>query len=177
MCNAAPKSPLEGYTELVYSKGSDTFYEIPHPVRIVSAEEKKALLQESDDMPESEFLDLVGSMTPEQYEFIRKNIEYSLLSVGYVNIPDGYEAKVEDGKIFVIRKEWKPKEGDRVYVARLYADAMSFHPECYGLFEDIDEDLLKDYTSQGAVFQTEREAQEFCNKLNDAIKPILEGQR
>ncbi len=128
VCSADPSSVKclveQGYTELLYNKETDSFYE-----------------------------------------------NTTIMTEGEYAIPEGYEATIENGKIIVRKKKWQPKAGDTVWFVEVVflSKEMKFcsfqitWADCYNLRMNH--------------FQTKEEAQAFCDKLNAAIKPILNERR
>lgn len=149
-CGGNAKFPLEGYTELLYNSETDTFYQ------------KDSNFQNIEKVFQSGWLPVLheNGMT----------FEYP--------IPDGYEAKIEDGKVIVSKKRWKPKEGENFFYPYY-----SFDWSTKEVFKITIDRWCSNYPpfkllkNTGRVFQTKEEAQAFCDKLNDAIKPIIEERR
>ncbi len=141
---------LKGYSKLRYSPGNDTFYEADSQW-MQSARAKEALLP--DDVRKVNVVEKNGALE--------------------VNIPEGYEAKVEYDKVIIRKRVWKPKVGDECYRVELYADAMVFHISTFQIEEEGD----LDFYEGGWLFETEEEAKAFCSRLNDAIGPLADERR
>jgi len=73
----------------------------------------------------------------------------------------------------MVKKKWQPKYGDRVYYPTIHPTNITFPNfwvlnTVYSQECSINKDLL---------FQSEEEAEVFCKRLNDAIKPILDERK
>lgn len=140
----------EGYSELCYSPDNDTFYESDSQ-RMQSARAKEALLP--DDAREVGIVEKDGAFE--------------------VNIPEGYEATVEEGKVVIRKRRWKPEMGEHYCRVQVYVDLMEFHVAEF--FAEKEEEL--DWYEGGWLFETREEAEGFCDRLNAAIKPLAEERR
>lgn len=80
-------------------------------------------------------------------------------------------------KLELRKKAWKPKEGAIYYYC--YFDFKTF---CFKTFPSLcskstfEKDLAELYSIRN-FFQTEEEAQAFCDKLNAAIKPVIDERK
>lgn len=141
---------MSDYTELLYDKETDTFYEKSQ--RIISAEAKEALILMQDGYAKAD------------------NIEtYTIMTEGEYDIPEGYEATIDGGKIIVRKKKWKPKDGDVVW----YVSFDTFDSGFKVGFITADENFIPELGD----FETREEAIVFCGLLNDAIKDIVEKRK
>ncbi len=146
------KPPFEDYTELLYNKEDDSFYEKTECSDCVN--DKGCINRQRWQIPVPEIEDVVERGFDAQ-----------------IPIPKEYEAKIEDNKVIVRKKKWKPKEGEAFYYVRQI--------EC--LYFEVRSAINYDYSNlwgylmpKGNCFQKEEEAQVFCDKLNAAIKPIFD---
>lgn len=79
---------------------------------------------------------------------------------------EGYEFDFENKEL--IKLKWKPKEGEQIWLPIYYAAPTSFSP--ISTFFDNERDMM--LLDKGWCFKTEKECQEFCNRLNDAINQV-----
>ncbi len=140
----------KGYSKLRWSPDNDTFYEADSQ-RMQSARAKEALLP--DDVRKVNVMEKDGTFE--------------------VNIPEGYEATVEDGKVVIRKRRWKPEIGEHYCRVQVYVDLMEFHVAEF--FAEKEEEL--DWYEGGWLFETREEAEGFCDRLNAAIKPLAEERR
>ncbi len=89
---------------------------------------------------------------------------------GEYEIPEGYEITIEGGKLIVRKKKWHPQKGDMVWTVVSFPFGAKFSTHSI----ELDDGEPKD---GDVFFRFEEEAQAFCDKLNAAIKPILEEKR
>ncbi len=169
----------EGYIELLYNKGTDTFYEKTDcfdclndkgcincqdgdmketkSERMVSADAKEALLPNESTLSEKE------------KETIREKITYVLPEIESFAIPEGYETIVENGKVIVRKKKWQLKEGDIVWFVKVSCTSDFIFTISYFCYTEGNVGLN--------AFPSREEAQAFCDKLYEAISPLLEERR
>ncbi len=146
-----PIPQLAYYTELLYNKDTDSFYET---VDEHWTEEAQSPNGTRWQIPVSEIEEVVERGFDAQ-----------------IPIPKEYEAKIEDNKVIFRKKRWQPKEEETFYYAS--------QTEC--LYFEVRSAINYDYSnlwrylmSKGNCFQKEEEAQVFCDKINAAIKPITD---
>lgn len=148
-------SSCNGLTELLYNKETDSFCENGIP--------------EIVDEHFHEMLDKVNP-NPLNTEKIEIPKGKTFITEGVYAIPDGYEARAEEGKVIIGKKTWKPKVGDFCWAVKMYTDA----PELYICHIKLEAEEDLDFYTRGTLFPTDKEAEAFCDKLRTAIRPLFE---
>lgn len=69
----------------------------------------------------------------------------------------------------LVKLKWKPKYGDRYYRPSFCYSGFYVYDN---VFSEATEPTLKPYINKGWLFKTEKECQEFVDKLNQAIEEI-----
>lgn len=87
----------------------------------------------------------------------------------------GYEFDAE--KKDLRKKVWEPKDGETYFYYFFDNKEFCFKTDSCICFESSFERDLGDSYKLGNYFQTEEEAQAFCDKLNAAIKPVIDERK
>lgn len=109
-----------------------------------------------------------------------------LFENGFKNTTDIRPATIDEKAFFykelhIIGKVWnadiKAVVSKKVYIIVSNIDTMEYNVSCYELYEDISQEDFVECWKRGVVFNVQESAQAFADKLNAAIRPIVEKRK